>query len=265
MSIEVYGVKIQIETNRKSFFEEIEKQIYKIFPVKFKILKPQDGEHKFSVRVIEKNFYEFFRNGEYLGKFDREQILEFLESKLRVTVAEFSVSKVFLHAGVIAWKDKAIVLPGQSLDGKTTLVLELVKKGAVYYSDEYAVLDEGGFVYPFPKMLSLRKNADSFVQTDFPVEFFGGCAGTKRIPVQMIVFAKFDGKFKKNKWKPKQLSKGHGVLDIIPHTISIRNNTRFALKVLKKVTDRAILFKSKRGEAREFAELLIKFVESGLD
>lgn len=265
ISIEVYGVKIRIETNRKLFFEEIKKQIYKTFPVKFKLLKEKNFDHKFKIEVLERNFYEFFRNEENLGQFNKEQALEFLDSKLRLTVAEFSLSKVFLHAGVIAWKDKAVVLPGQSLDGKTTLVLELVKKGAIYYSDEYAVLDEEGFVHPFPKMLSVRENADSFIQTDYPVEFFNGRAGTKRIPVEMILFAKFDNNFKQNKWKPKRLSNGQGVLDIIPHTISIRNNTKFALKVLKKATDRAIIVKSKRGEAVEFADLLLKFVESVLN
>ena len=59
--------------------------------------------------------------------------------------------RVFVHAGVVGWKGHAIVIPGRSRSGKTTLVAELVKAGAEYYSDEFAVLDAEGRVHPFPE------------------------------------------------------------------------------------------------------------------
>ena len=71
-------------------------------------------------------------------------------------VAEFSTPHLMMHAGVVAWKGKAIVLPGTSHAGKTTLVTALVEAGATYYSDEYAVLDAKGHVSPYARRLSLR-------------------------------------------------------------------------------------------------------------
>ena len=63
---------------------------------------------------------------------------------------------IFIHAGVVAQDGVAIALPGVSFAGKTTLVSALVRAGAVYYSDEFAVIDKRGVVNPYPKALSVR-------------------------------------------------------------------------------------------------------------
>ena len=171
--------------------------------------------------------------------------------------------QVFLHAGVIGWKGRAIVIPASSFAGKTTLVAELVKKGALYYSDEYAVLDEDGFVHPFPKMLSLRGSEGKFRQVDYTIESMGGKAGYEPIPVGLILLTWFDENEKSSEnWEPEILSGGQGILEIISHTIPIRYNPKFALNVLNKVANRAIIAKSKRGEARMFADLLLNFFEN---
>ena len=71
-------------------------------------------------------------------------------------VAEEARRGVFVHAGVVGWKGRALVLPGKSGAGKTTLVAELIRAGATYYSDEYAVLDERGRVHPYARPLAVR-------------------------------------------------------------------------------------------------------------
>jgi hypothetical protein len=54
---------------------------------------------------------------------------------------------------------RAVILPGRSMSGKTSLVAALVKAGATYFSDEYAVLDKLGMVHPYIKTLSLRTDS----------------------------------------------------------------------------------------------------------
>ena len=68
---------------------------------------------------------------------------------------------VFLHAGVIGWRDRAFVFPGPSFAGKSTLIAELVRAGATYYSDEYAVVDEDGRVHPYARALQMRQSGGS--------------------------------------------------------------------------------------------------------
>ena len=77
------------------------------------------------------------------------QALDAFESDLQLYVAEEAPRRVFVHAGVVRWRGKAILIPGRSFSGKTTLTAELVKAGATYYSDEYAVLDGQGRVHPY--------------------------------------------------------------------------------------------------------------------
>ena len=73
-----------------------------------------------------------------------ESLFELLESSLHLNVALAAPRRIFVHAGVVAWKGRALLLPGSSGSGKSSLVAELVRAGATYYSDEYAVLDERG-------------------------------------------------------------------------------------------------------------------------
>jgi hypothetical protein len=64
-------------------------------------------------------------------------------------VAEHAPDHLFVHAGVVGWEGRAIVMPGTSFAGKTTLVRAWLEAGATYYSDEFAVLDRAGRVHPF--------------------------------------------------------------------------------------------------------------------
>lgn len=81
---------------------------------------------------------------------------EILEGRIALHVAARAPRHVFIHTGVVIWRGRALLLPGRSKVGKSTLVRFLVRCGARYYSDEYAVLDESGRVLPYPRPLALR-------------------------------------------------------------------------------------------------------------
>jgi len=51
-------------------------------------------------------------------------------------------------------------------------------------------------------------------------------------------------------------------MELLSHTISIRYNPKFSLKVLNKTVNRAIIVKTKRGEAKKFAVKLLSFFEN---
>ncbi len=258
--VESYGVKIKIETDLNLDYEDIKIRLAKNLPNQCKLLIKEDFEHHFFI-TKKKATFELYKEEKVSESETLEVLLEQLVSHVRITVAEFAVGKVFLHAGVVAIGGKAIVLPGQSFQGKTTLVAELVKSGAVYYSDEYAVLDEKGYVHPFPKMLSMRGIIDDYTQLDIPVEEFGGVAGTKPVPVALVLITEY----KRNaKWKPQELSSGQGIMEILPHTLPIRNKPEFTLNVLNNVAERAIITKTKRAEADKTARLLMSLFEEKL-
>ena len=47
-----------------------------------------------------------------------------------------------VHAGAVLWYGRALLFPGTTHAGKSSLVAELLRKGAVYLSDEYALSEK---------------------------------------------------------------------------------------------------------------------------
>jgi len=263
IKFKAFGVKIGIRAERKSYLEQISRRLLTVFPNGLEDVNEREIEFHFYIKSKQKGVYELLRNDEKLTDgAEKQKFFDSVESMIRVTVAEFAVGKVFLHAGVVGWKGRAIIIPARSFAGKTTLVAELVKRGAAYYSDEYAVLDDKGDVEPFPKWLSMRGIIDPWRQLDCSVESLGGTAGNETIPIGLILISRFD-KQKKNpqRWKPRKLSRGEGIMEILPHTLPITNNPEFVLEVLNKLTSRAIIVKTIRGEAAQFAETLLKYFD----
>src|SRR5262249_26128145 len=91
---------------------------------------------------------------------DLADAIQSFDQSLNLGIAERAPARIFVHAGVVGWRGRAIVIPGRSYSGKSTLVAALVRAGATYYSDEYAVLDSRGRVHPYPKPISLRQARD---------------------------------------------------------------------------------------------------------
>jgi hypothetical protein len=192
----------------------------------------------------------------------RQYFLKYFDSMLRIKIAEYAQNRVFLHAGVVGWRGKAIVFPGDSFAGKSTLVAEFVRAGADYYSDEYAVLDCDGRVHPFPRPISLRcrkPNEESYEISRISAESLGGKVGSRPLPIGYILFTKYEDNIQ---WSPDILTPGQAVIEIISQTIPIRYAPQFSLKVLKKITTNAILLKSYRGDASEFVKSFLDFVDN---
>ena len=256
-----YGVNIRISSNEIAAIETIKTLLTEWLPGCFRMIEPCKAEHEFCYIWNVSGRDSLYKNQEkVLVRFARKSLIDLLGSNIRLTVAEFAVERVFVHAGVVSWKGKAIVMPAKSFQGKSSLTAELVRRGALYYSDEYAIFDKNGLVSPFPKMLSLRGKTeiDRYQQTDFPVEVFGGTAGTETIPVGMVLLTGYKAKAK---WKPLILSSGNGLIEIIRDTIPIRNDPAFTFTVLNQVSKNALIVQSSRGEAAATAELILKFFE----
>ncbi len=109
--------------------------------------------------------------------------LHVLDQTIRSTIAVHAPGLVFAHAGMVAVDGVALVLPGVSMAGKTTLVAELVRAGAHYGSDEYAVFDAGGLVHPFARRLSVREPTG---RREVPVDELGGIAVRDPIPTGLV-------------------------------------------------------------------------------
>jgi len=182
-----------------------------------------------------------------------DDLVNYFESHVQLTVAEYAPRRVFVHAGVVGWNGAAILIPGLSFSGKTTMVAELIRAGATYYSDEYAVLDERGRVHPYPRPLGIRSTGTTRA-TKVKAKEIGAEVGTKPLRVGLVVSTKFkDGAH----WRPRELTRGKGVLELLANTVSARSQPELALSVLPKALESAKILKGVRGEAKEMVESIL--------
>jgi hypothetical protein len=195
--------------------------------------------------------YCLYRSGRRLfACADRGEFLHRFASVLSLYVAEASRKRTFVHAGVVGWGDRAILIPGRSFSGKTTLVAELVRAGAIYYSDEFAVIDKQGMVYPYARPLQVRENG-SREQTERPVEEFGGIAGRDPLPVGLVIVSRYKPEAH---WRPRQISPGVGLLKILDNTVSARRSPAVAMSTLKQVVSNALIVRGVRGETSQVVD-----------
>jgi hypothetical protein len=183
-----------------------------------------------------------------------EQVWDRFESDVQLYVAEMAPRKLFVHAGVVGWQGRAIIIPGRSFAGKTTLVTALVKAGATYYSDEYAVLDRHGRVHPYPRPLLIRKNGASGKSSKYPIEALGGSTGTQPLPVGLIIVSQYKANAR---WRPRTMSAGEGVLALLANTVPARRRPADAMQILHSVASGAEMFKGARGEAEDLVNVIL--------
>jgi len=169
-------------------------------------------------------------------------------------VAEMARRRVFVHAGAVGWLGKAIVVPGRSFSGKSSLVAALVRRGAIYYSDEYAVLDHHGRVHPYPKPLAIRRPG-SGKQKKCRAEEMGGVTGTKALPIGLVIVGGYEAG---RRWCPEQLSMGQAILELLDNTVPARRKPEVVVSVLRSAVAGAAALKGARGEADETAALILK-------
>jgi len=83
-----------------------------------------------------------------------------LQAALLGTVSRVADDHHLLHAGAVSRNGAAVLFPAPPGQGKTTLVLTLVRRGWGFLSDEIGCLSaDGDMVKPFPRSLIVRPEA----------------------------------------------------------------------------------------------------------
>ncbi|WP_165227734.1 hypothetical protein [Aquisphaera insulae] len=178
-----------------------------------------------------------------------DEVAARLRSGLELSVSRNARGVVFVHAGVVGWRGRAIVIPGTSRSGKTTLVAAMLRAGAEYLSDEFAVLDQDGLVHPFPRALAIRGGPGRQIRRCTP-EDLGATSHAGPLPIgQLLVTRHRPGA----RWEPRVLSPGTAVLAMLRHTVLARSQPDFSLAVLRRAVGGAAALGGVRGEADAMA------------
>ena len=186
-----------------------------------------------------------------------EALSEQIEGDLHHWLATYTRGYLFVHAGCVAWRNRAIVIPGRSHTGKTTFTRALVEAGAVYYSDDYAVVDPEGNVWPFPRRLHVRPRTPGPVQSLDPIAN-NWPVGREPIRAALVAHLRFDGN---QGWAIEQVTSGQGALALLDNTVAARERPQDSLRVMANLMKGARAITGTRDDAGSSAVQLLSMVD----
>jgi hypothetical protein len=256
IAFEAYGVRLAVGADE----EEVLERMRRILPPGSQPCSPKTVDVRFSLTRGEFGTYGITQNGKKLGgisKLELDLALEVLDSHLRLYLGRTAPEAIFVHAGVVSHNGVAIIIPAASFAGKTTLVAALVKAGAIYYSDEFAVVDRDGLVHPYAKALSVRDDG-KLLQTDHAVESLGGVAGEEKLRLGLVVITSYKPDAE---WNPQRLSQGAGAMALLANAVPARERSEEVMEAISRAVEGSAVIQSDRGEADAVAPLLLRELE----
>lgn len=233
IAFEAYGVGVAVAVEDPELIKRIEPRL----PPGHRRVEPSDEMPRLSLRRDAGEGFDVVAGDTTLTiSADLEVALRVLDSQISEEVALRSPEAVFVHAGSVGHMGRAILLPGPSFSGKTTLVAALVKAGAGYCSDEFAVLDESGLLHPYP----------------------GGETAAAALPVGMIVSTSYrsGGTF-----EPERSSPGQGAMALVENAVPARRRPGEVMATARRAAEDTIVLEGVRGDAAAAAREILAWSE----
>jgi hypothetical protein len=182
-----------------------------------------------------------------------DRALDVLRSCLLGHVLVQAREVVFVHAGVVGYAGRAIVLPGASGTGKSTLVAALVRRGAAYYTDDFAPLDADGRVHPYPIPPWFR-DEETGRTVEHPVSSLAGETGNEPLTVGIVASVRYAPGAR---WSPRTLTSGQAALTLLEYAVAPHLPPGLALAAARRAADDALVLAGERDDADEAAADLL--------
>jgi hypothetical protein len=248
IAFEAYGVQARVCTNSPELLAHVEP----ILPPGWQPCPSTPEQDRLGIIAEEDGTFSVYQGIARVSQGQGAKLsLVVLETKLHGHIALHAPAKTFVHAGAVAHNGRAILIPGLSFSGKTTLVAALVRAGAIYYSDEFAVLDSDGLVHPYAKPLSFS--------VDRHVEELGGLAGEEPVPVGCVLSTYYQPAAR---WEPTRISTGAAALVLLSNTVTAQSRPEAAMTAVTRAVEDAVVLEGARGEADETAAEVLEGVRA---
>ena len=154
-----------------------------------------------------------------------------------------------VHAGAVLIEERALILPGSTHAGKSSLVAELLRRGASCFSDEYALIDNEGRIHSYPRPLLLRNGRPQ--QSLVLPEELNASFATRPAPVGWILA--LDYVPDKALWDVHEMSQGEAVMLLLRNTPHEMAQSPEMVDFFLRVAANAVCYAGQRSDAAEAA------------
>jgi hypothetical protein len=161
-----------------------------------------------------------------------------------------------VHAGAVLWGDRALLLPGATHAGKSSLVAELLRRGATYFSDEYALIDSEGRVHPYPRPLLVRNGRPE--QRPVLPEECHASVGDAPAPLGWIISLEY---LPAGTWTVAAVSQGEALLILLRNTPHVLAESPDMVGLFQRAVAGATCYAGHRSEAAHAVDQILQLVD----
>lgn len=160
-----------------------------------------------------------------------------------------------VHAGTVLWNGRALLLPGATHSGKSSIVAELLRRGAAYFSDEYALIDPEGRVHPYPRPLLLRDGGAG--QVPVLASELNAPAGDGPAPLGWILLLNYKAG---ESWSVVPLAQSLTVLALLENTPHELARSPQMVEQFERAVAGAACYAGQRGDAADAAVEILRLI-----
>ncbi len=246
MVVAPYGTRIGIRVNTHVLLEGVHRCLLPGWQLQ------QEPEVDFLWSLFQdEERSEVFYGDEKIGY--NNPLTEFARN-LHLYVGDTAQQRTFVHAGVVSFAGKALLLPGSSHAGKSTLTKALLDRGANYFSDDLAVIDEDGRVHAYPKPMSLRKKGGG--TDEIAALQLGWRPHLEPLPVGLVARLRYGSEAAP--WQT--MTPAEATFALIENCLSARREPARDLRCLARACTGVKAVQGTRGEAGQAAAELLRLL-----
>jgi hypothetical protein len=257
-SIFVFGVcaldlNIRVETASREAYDMLLRYIFPPLP---RIENPSDSPHILvCVEELHERFHISVDGAEIATARNVTDAVLAAIKALDDAVIKHLTNLYAVHAGAVIIGGRALLIPGSSHAGKSSMVAELLRRGAIYLSDEYALIDTEGMVRPYPRPLLLRNGSPR--QSPTLPEEFNACFADGPFSIGWILNLEYEAE---SAWSVQQVPQSEALLILLENTPhELAESPAMTVSFLQAVA-KARCYSGHRGDVIPAANQILKLI-----
>jgi hypothetical protein len=253
--VRAYGCNIQVETSCPEGYTTFE---HYVFPSLARTISTA-GQPDIFIRISRvADQFQLLADDVTVASADRAiSLVPDLVRVLDEAVIQHLTMLHAVHAGAVLWGGRALLLPGATHAGKSSLVAELLRRGATYFSDEYALIDSSGRVHPYPRPLLLRNGCPE--QSPMLPAECGAPTGKAPAPVGWILSLEYQAA---SIWNVAAIPQGEALLILLRNTPHVLAESPDMTVAFLRAAAGATCYAGRRTDAVHAVSEILQLVES---